>query len=241
MRLTVIMPCYNEDFTLQESVLRVINGPLPEGVERDVIIVDDASTDDSLEIAEKLARLHEQVSVRKHERNLGKGAAVRNGLMHATGDILLIHDADLEYDPADHAAVIQPILDGKADAVIGTRFLGAKAHRVLYFWHYAANRFLTVLCDMVSNLNLTDMECCTKAMTRDAVDAVLPFLREDRFGIEPELVIRLSRAKAGINTPMRIFEVPVAYAGRTYAEGKKIGWRDGVRALLVIGRLAITR
>ncbi|MEM9081994.1 MAG: glycosyltransferase family 2 protein [Planctomycetota bacterium] len=241
MQLTVIMPCYNEAPTLAESVARVLAAELPEGVVRDVVIVDDASTDESRSIAERLANENDAVSFVTHPRNRGKGAAVRTGIEHASGDMVLIHDADLEYDPADHAAAIEPILDGKADAVIGTRFLGSRPHRVLYFWHYAANRFLTMLCDMVSNLNLTDMECCTKVMTREVALAVQPNLREDRFGIEPELVIQLSRARLSGNTPLRIYEVPVAYAGRTYADGKKIGWRDGIEALQVIARLALTR
>ncbi|MEM1167107.1 MAG: glycosyltransferase family 2 protein [Planctomycetota bacterium] len=292
--VSIIMPCFNERATLDDAVARVVAAPYPEGVTLEVVIVDDGSTDGSREIADGLAKAHEPVRLVAKAQNRGKGAAVRTGLKAATGEVLLIHDCDMEYDPADHAAVLGPILQGTADVVIGSRFLGTPAaggaHRVLYFWHYAANRAITIACDMASNLNLTDIECCTKAFTREAGAALVPHLREDGFGIEPEIVIRAAQlrlptppsapapsrvreharqmpsdqdasaqpAASGASDsgerapargsderaplrPARIYEVPVSYAGRTYAEGKKIGWRDGVRALWVIGRCWIGR
>ncbi len=230
MLVTVIVPVYNEKATVEAAVEALLAAPLPDGVERSVLCVDDGSRDGSGEILQRLMNRHKQVRLVRHEENRGKGAAIATGLEHAEGDIVMIHDADLEYDPADHIAVLDPILDGRADVVIGSRFLG-QTHRVLYYWHYVANRLITLCCNIRSNLNLTDIECCTKAFRIEVAKQLA--LKEKRFGIEPELIARFSRMRLN-DQRLRIYEVPVSYSGRTYAEGKKIGWRDGVRALVVI-------
>lgn len=230
MLVTVIVPVHNEKATVEAAVEALLAAPLPDGVERSVLCVDDGSRDGSGEILQRLMNRHKQVRLVRHEENRGKGAAIATGLEHAEGDIVMIHDADLEYDPADHIAVLEPILDGRADVVIGSRFLG-QTHRVLYYWHYVANRFITLCCNIRSNLNLTDIECCTKAFRIEVAKQLA--LKEKRFGIEPELIARFSRMRLN-DQRLRIYEVPVSYSGRTYAEGKKIGWRDGVRALVVI-------
>lgn len=241
----MLIPVYNERALVEACVRRVLGTPRPidpatgAPIERTVLLVDDGSTDGSATVVRELAR-EPGVEALLHERNLGKGAAVRTGIAHATregpsrADVILIHDADLEYDPADHAAMVAPILDGRADAVIGSRFLGS-THRVLYFWHSIANRFITLCSNMLSNLNLTDIECCLKAMRADV--AARLGLREPRFGIEPEIVAKLAamRLDEGASPrALRIYEVAVSYAGRTYAEGKKIGWKDGFAALACI-------
>lgn len=243
MRLAVIMPVYNEAALLRRSAERVLRTPPPsdvdgEPIDRTLLIIDDGSSDGTTEIARELGGW-DGVEVIVREANGGKGAALRDGLsrVRAAGfDLAVIQDADLEYDPADHARVLAPLIDGRADAVIGTRFAG-ETHRVLYYWHSVGNRVLTTLSNMLSNLNLTDMECGTKAFGR----AVLSRLDvvEPRFGVEPEFVARLSRMRVeddGATRALRIYEVPVSYAGRTYAEGKKIGWRDGVEAIRCILR-----
>jgi glycosyltransferase involved in cell wall biosynthesis len=209
--------------------------------------VDDGSSDGTRPIIEELGKTHGLQAV-IHEVNKGKGAALRTGFaaaLKAGADIVLVHDADLEYDPADHAAVLAPILDGRADAVIGSRFIG-HTHRVLYYWHALANRFITTACDMATNLNLTDIECCSKAVRRAALEQIN--IQEDRFGVEVELVAKLAGIRVpheqpgnapGMTRPLRIYEVAVSYAGRTYAEGKKITWRDGLQALSCIFRYGI--
>ena len=221
--LSVVMPVYNERATLAEAVERV----RAVSLRVELICVDDASTDGSGALLQSLhdeGRIHRLV---RHEVNQGKGRAVRSGIDAATGDVIVIQDADLEYDPRDLHAVIDPILQGKADAVFGSRFLGGP-HRVLYFWHRLGNGALTILSNMMTDLNVTDMETCYKMVRADLMKA-LP-LRAQRFGIEPELTARLAQVGA------RIYEVPVSYSGRTYAEGKKIGWRDGVAAIWHIVR-----
>ncbi|MEM8834336.1 MAG: glycosyltransferase family 2 protein [Planctomycetota bacterium] len=241
--LFVLMSVYNEAPTIVRAIERFDEHPVPDGVERRIISVDDGSTDGSRDIIDQLLQSREDLHVILHERNRGKGAAVRSAIEHAIkqstddADVLLIHDADLEYSPADHARVLAPILDGGADAVIGSRFLG-EAHRVLYFWHRVANGAITLLSNVFTNLNLSDVECCTKAFTCGVAKELE--LRENGFGIEPELVARLSQTRID-GRPLRIFEVGVSYAGRTYAEGKKIGWRDGVEAIGVILRCALRR
>lgn len=243
MKIGVVIPVYNERATLAEIVARVERaGPplLPSGeaCPRVIVLVDDASSDGSADVVRELAG-REGVAAAFHERNRGKGAAIRFGLARAAElgcDVVLIQDADLEYDPADHAALLRPILDGRADAVIGSRFLG-QTHRVLYFWHSVANRGLTLLSNMLTNLNLTDVECCLKAFRAD----LSLRLTEDRFGIEPELIAKLARARRPDGTRARIYEVPVSYSGRTYAEGKKITWRDGVSAVRAILKHALIR
>lgn len=241
--LAVIMPVFNEEALVERAIARVLACPPPEGVKRVLIVVDDGSTDATGATLDRLAGAHEAVFVVHLKPNRGKGAAVRAGIERAMrlgehgAEFVLIHDADLEYDPADHARVLAPLLDGRADAVLGTRFLG-QTHRVLYYWHAVANRGLTTLCNMVTNLNLTDIECCTKAFSREVAQRLET--REDRFGIEPEMVARLSRMRIG-DRPLRIFEVPVSYAGRTYAEGKKIRARDALRAVWCIVRYGVFR
>jgi len=222
--LSVVMPAYNEEATIAGVVERVLAQP----VVAELIIVDDASTDGTGGVARMLAERHGRVKVFSHAVNQGKGAALRTGFQHATAPIVIVQDADLEYDPVEYGILLGPILDGKADVVFGSRFLGSGAHRVLYFWHYVANTLLTLLSNMGTNLNITDMETCFKAFKREVIQAVE--IEENRFGFEPEITAKVARMRPRL----RIYEVPVSYHGRTYEEGKKIGWRDGVRALWCI-------
>jgi glycosyltransferase involved in cell wall biosynthesis len=248
MRLAIVIPVFNERATLPELLRRLDGTPPPlvgvaAPVERRLIVVDDGSTDGTGDLVDGLAARPDTTVIR-HPANRGKGAALRSGFAAALkegADVVLVQDGDLEYDPADHETIIRPIIDGRADAVIGSRFLG-QTHRVLYYWHYVANRSLTTLSNMLTNLNLTDIECCLKAFSRPVAQRLA--IEEDRFGVEPELIARLARmrlsqdaAPNGIAPPpraLRIFETPVAYAGRTYAEGKKITWRDGLSAVRCI-------
>ena len=218
MRLSVLMPVYNERATISEAVRRLREVPL----DMEIICVDDASSDGTAAMLQELMAAGAIDDLVVHEWNRGKGAAVRSALERATGDIAVVQDADLEYDPRELPRVVEPLLDGRADAVFGSRFRG-DTRRVLYYWHSMGNNLLTMLSNMATNLNLTDMETCYKAVRMDLMRS-LP-LTADRFGIEPELTARLAQARA------RIYEVPITYNGRTYAEGKKIGWRDGAAAL----------
>ena len=223
MKLSVVIPVYNERATVVELLARVEAVDL--GFAKEIIIVDDASTDGTREVLQGLARPGLRVLLQ--ERNQGKGAALRRGFAAADGDIVLVQDADLEYDPAEYPQLIAPILAGRADVVYGSRFLGGP-HRVLLYWHSLGNRVLTTLTNMVSNLNLTDMETCYKVFRRETLQRLR--LRSDRFGFEPEVTIKLAKLRA------RIYEVPISYAGRDYSEGKKIGFKDGLAALYHIIR-----
>ncbi len=227
-RLTTVIPCYNERSTLEHCVERVLS-IADEQLSLEVIIVDDKSGDGSLEIATELARKYpEQIVVIAHDKNQGKGAALRTGFARATGDFVCVQDADLEYDPSDLKRLLQPLISGKADVVLGSRFLTTGEHRVLYFWHSMGNRILTLLSNMFTDLNLTDMECCYKVFRRDVIQGIE--IREDRFGFEPEIVAKVAHLR------LRIYEMGVSYYGRTYEEGKKIGLKDGFRALYCIFR-----
>ena len=222
MKVSVIIPCFNECATIASLVTAVRAAPVDD---LQIIVVDDASTDGTAEIlAGAVSLLVDQVIF--HRVNQGKGAALRSALAAASGDIILIQDADLEYSPEEYPLLLEPIFAGKADAVFGSRFMGGRPHRVVYFWHMVGNRLLTLLSNMCTNLNLTDMETCYKAFRRAAVPNLQ--IEEKRFGFEPEITAKLARAKC------RIYEVGISYDGRTYEEGKKIGWRDGVRAIYAI-------
>jgi glycosyltransferase involved in cell wall biosynthesis len=256
VKLAILIPVYNERLLLAAAVERLLSTAVPADshgnpMHRVVHLTDDGSTDGTADVAAALAQLHPGVVfVHRHPVNRGKGAAIATSLRAALADeadVLVIHDADLEYDPADHERLLRPIVDGRADAVIGSRFLG-ETHRVLYFWHYQANRLITLACNVLSNLNLSDIECCLKAFTAEAARTLT--LEEHGFGIEPELVMKLARLRLPAELPgggpkqmthrrARIYEVAVSYAGRTYAEGKKIRWTDGVRALVCILRYGL--
>ena len=221
MRLSVVIPVYNELGTIKEIVSRVQAVDL----EKEIIIVDDGSTDGTRELLQEITLSHENIKVLYHDLNQGKGAALRTGFEGATGDIIIIQDADLEYDPREYPVLLEPILDGRADIVYGSRFLGGP-HRVLFFWHYLGNKFLTLLSNALTNLNLSDMETCYKVFRREVLSGIE--LKSNRFGFEPEFTAKV--AKKGV----RIYETPISYSGRTYAEGKKIGWKDGLKAIVAI-------
>jgi glycosyltransferase involved in cell wall biosynthesis len=222
MRLSVVIPCYNERATIAAVLTAVENSPYPD---KEIIVVDDCSTDGTRELLR--SELAPRIDVLLfHDVNRGKGAALRTGIAAATGDIVVIQDADLEYDPNEFPALIAPILQNKADVVFGSRFMGGFPHRVLYFWHSVGNSVLTLVSNMFTNLNLTDMETCYKAFRREIIQSIR--IEENRFGFEPEVTAKVARMG------VRIYEIGISYHGRTYAEGKKIGWRDGFRALWCI-------
>ena len=221
-KLSVVIPCFNEVSTILDLIDRVRSAPISP---KQIIIVDDGSTDGTRDLLVGLKSPDLQVLM--HERNRGKGAALATGLAAAVGEVSIIQDADLEYDPNEYSQVVGPILDGKADVVFGSRFQGGRPHRVVYFWHRVGNGFLTLLSNMLTNLNLTDMETCYKAFKTEIVQSIC--IQENRFGFEPEITAKLARIKG-----CRIYEVGISYYGRTYEEGKKIGWRDGVRAIWCI-------
>ena len=229
--LSVVMPVYNEGPTVSRIITRVLQQP--EVLE--LLIVDDRSTDDTWSVLQEIAQGDARIQLFRHEINQGKGAALRTGFARARGPIVVVQDADLEYDPTEYPRLLRPILAGRADVVFGSRFLGAEAHRVLYYWHSVGNYFLTQLSNMLSNLNLTDMETCYKAFRREIIQQIR--LEENRFGFEPEITAKVAHFKP----TLRIYEVAVSYYGRTYEEGKKIGWRDGVSALMAILKYNLLR
>ena len=223
-KLSIVIPVYNEVKTFEKVLAAVRAVPVP--LTKEIILVDDGSTDGTRDLLRGLDTSRGDLVVVFHERNMGKGAALRTGFQSATGDIVLIQDADLEYDPGEYPNLLKPILDGHADVVYGSRFLGAGAHRVVYYWHSVGNRVLTTLSNMMTNLNLTDMEVCYKVFKKGVLKDLR--LREERFGFEVEITAKIARGG------WRIYEVPICYYGRSYAEGKKITWKDGVRALWCI-------
>jgi glycosyltransferase involved in cell wall biosynthesis len=228
-RISIVIPCYNEAETLEALIDAVLASPVPD---KEIVVVDDASTDGTDKVLS--SAIEPRVAkVIRHEINRGKGAALRTGFAAATGDIVLVQDADLEYDPRDYPRLLQPILENRADVVYGSRFSGGESHRVLYFWHWVTNKMLTLLSNMLTDLNLTDMETCYKAFRREILEQIR--IEEDRFGFEPEITAKV--AKLGC----RIYEVGISYSGRTYAEGKKVGWRDGVRAVWCIFKYNLLR
>jgi glycosyltransferase involved in cell wall biosynthesis len=227
MKLSVVMPIYNERSTLEEVVAKVLGVPL----EIELICVDDGSSDGSREMLRDLTVQYPQMIVILQPRNMGKGAALRRGIQEATGDYVVIQDADLEYDPDQYPLLLEPLLEGKADVVFGSRFLGGGPHRVLYFWHFVANWTLTFLSNCFTNINLSDMETCYKCFRREIIQSIP--IEENRFGFEPEITVKVAKRH------LRIYEVGISYWGRTYEEGKKIGWKDGVRALWCLVKYSI--
>ncbi|MCX5832501.1 MAG: glycosyltransferase family 2 protein [Deltaproteobacteria bacterium] len=222
MKLSVVIACYNEAATIEKVIDAVVRAPFPD---KEIIVVDDFSTDGTREILRD--RIVQRISkVIYHSVNLGKGAALRSAIREATGDVVIVQDADLEYDPEEYPKVINPILENKADVVYGSRFIGGEPHRVVYFWHRVGNGLLTLLSNMFTNLNLTDMETCYKAFRREVIQSIA--IEENRFGFEPEITAKMARKG------VRIYEVGISYHGRTYKEGKKINWKDGCRALYCI-------
>jgi glycosyltransferase involved in cell wall biosynthesis len=227
--LSVVIPAYNEVATIDRLIATVLD----VDVEKEIIVVDDHSTDGTRELLIALAAANSNLRVLRHEKNRGKGAALRTGFAQARGRFVIVQDADLEYDPSEYPKMLAPLVEDAADVVYGSRFVGGDSHRVIYFWHLIGNRVLTLLSNMFTNLNLTDMETCFKAFRREVIQNIR--LEEDRYGFEPEVTAKLARFRLN-GEPLRIFEVGISYHGRTYEEGKKIGWRDGVRALWCIIR-----
>lgn len=228
MKLSIVMPCYNEIGTINAVLEKILNVPLE--MEREVVIVDDCSTDGTREYLQTIKDSDKRINIIFHDKNQGKGAALRTAFKAVSGDIIIIQDADLEYDPNEYQKLLKPIVDGVADVVYGSRFVGGESHRVVFFWHSIGNKFLTLLSNIFTNLNLTDMEVCYKMFRREILDKIE--LNENRFGFEPEFTAKISKIEC------RIYEVGVSYYGRTYAEGKKINWKDGMRAIYVILKYA---
>ena len=228
-KLSIVIPAYNEGPTIHLILDRIAEVQLLNNIEKELIIVNDCSKDDTEEAIQRYMAAHPEQNIRyiKHEVNKGKGAALHTGIAHASGDFTVIQDADLEYDPEEYNILIKPVLRDNADVIFGSRFMGGKPHRILFFWHSIGNKFLTTLSNMFTNLNLTDMETCYKMFRTPIIQAIR--LNEKRFGFEPEVTAKIARVK-----DIRIYEVGISYYGRTYAEGKKIGWKDGFRAIYCI-------
>jgi glycosyltransferase involved in cell wall biosynthesis len=235
--LSIVVPVYNEDRYLDTVIGKVIAQPLPDGLERELILVNDASQDATWDIMRSLPDKFPSIRFQLVNKpvNEGKGAALRDGFAKVTGDIVIIQDADFEYDPADYPKLLQPILDGKADVVFGSRFIG-EPHRVMYFWHQIANNILNLLSNMLTNLNLTDMEVCYKVFVRDVIDQIK--IKSPRFGVEPEMTAKIARMRLN-GKRLRVYETGISYAGRTYEEGKKIGWKDALSAIIQIIRFRL--
>ncbi len=227
--LSIVIPAFNEEKTIISILEKVRNCRLPDGIEKEIIVIDDCSKDTTASLVREYREKYPELTMKLivHAENRGKGAAIRNGIRLAEGDYLIIQDADLEYDPDEYTEMLQPVLDGVADVVYGSRFMGGKPHRILFFWHSIGNRLLTFISNMFTNLNLTDMETCYKLFRMEIIKSIQ--LKEDRFGFEPEVTAKVSRIRG-----IRIYEIGISYYGRQYQEGKKINWKDGLRALYCI-------
>lgn len=234
--LSILIPAFNEAKTIERILDRVLEVELAKRIQKEIIVIDDCSTDDTAKIVSRYISNHQDcaIALNKHAKNRGKGAAIRTGIVAATGDYLIVQDADLEYDPAEFNELLQPVFYDNADVVYGSRFMGSKPHRILFFWHTIGNKFLTFLSNMLTNLNLTDMETCYKLFRSDIIKKI--DLKENRFGFEPEVTAKIARIPE-----IKIYEVGISYYGRTYAEGKKINWRDGFRAIYCILRYNLFR
>src|SRR6266704_128634 len=229
MKVSIVIPCYNEKNTIERIIEAVRNAPLKS---KEIIVVDDCSKDGTQTVLrERVSQMVDQIIY--HPVNRGKGAALRSGFAAATGDVILVQDADLEYSPENYPALLEPLTSGEADAVVGSRFMGGRPHRVLFFWHMVGNKFLTLLSNMFTNVNLTDMETGCKAFKAPLIKSIQ--IEEDRFGVEPEIIAKLAR------TGCRIYEVGISYSGRTYREGKKVNWKDGIRAIYAIVKYNLQR
>jgi len=225
-KISIIIPCYNEEKTIGLLIEKVLSVSI--SIDKELIVIDDSSCDNSTEIVEKYQSFYPNIKLFINKKNKGKGYSIRQGFEQATGDIILIQDADLEYDPMEYNKLINPILENKADVVYGSRFIGGSQRRILFFWHYLGNKFLTILSNIFTNLNLSDMETCYKVFTKEIIKKIK--LKEDRFGFEPEITAKIAKLEC------RIYEVGITYFGRTYKEGKKVNWKDGFRAIFVIIR-----